>query len=47
MADKARLTAFLNLRDPWYISRIDLNVGKEEVRGMRPTTTLMSPFPVP
>lgn len=30
MADKELLTALLHLRDPWYISRIDVDVAKEE-----------------
>jgi transposase len=30
MADKELLTALLHLRDPWYISRIDVYVAKEE-----------------
>jgi transposase len=30
MPDKVLLTALLHLRDPWYISKIDVDVGKEE-----------------
>ena len=30
MADKELLTALLDLREPWYIARIDVEVAKEE-----------------
>ena len=29
MADKELLTALLHLREPWYISRIDVDVARE------------------